>query len=182
MSLQFDTRPAAYGVIIHNGSILLAYWKHKGREAWTLPGGGLDVGEHPVDGCRREVFEETGYHTSIGPMLGVDVHVWSSAERPAAGWTDTDTNGVDEPEDESGDGPAAGRPLEALRLIYQATITGGELTHEVNGTTTHAAWFKLSEVDSLNRLPLVDAGIRLHEERPPNGLLRSSRQPQQSHG
>ncbi|MGH8924396.1 MAG: NUDIX hydrolase [Acidimicrobiia bacterium] len=27
---------------------------------WTLPGGGLDWGEDPSDGLRREFFEETG--------------------------------------------------------------------------------------------------------------------------
>lgn len=175
MSLHFDTRPAAYGVIIDNGSILLAYWKHDGREAWTLPGGGLDLGEHPVDGCRREVFEETGYHAEIGPMLGVDVGVWSAEERPKVGWRDPAA--ADEDEDEESVDVATGapavapRPFEALRLIYEATITGGELTHEVNGTTTHAGWFRLEDVAQLNRLSLVDTGIRLHRERPANGLL-----------
>ena len=46
--MQFDTRPAAYAVIIRDAEILLAYWKQDGREGWTLPGGGLDLAEHPV--------------------------------------------------------------------------------------------------------------------------------------
>ncbi|WP_396136297.1 MULTISPECIES: NUDIX domain-containing protein [unclassified Arthrobacter] len=54
MTLQFDTRPAAYAVIVRDGKILLAYWKQDGKEGWTLPGGGLDLAEHPVDGCMRE--------------------------------------------------------------------------------------------------------------------------------
>jgi 8-oxo-dGTP diphosphatase len=64
MSVLFDTRPAAYAVIIRDGAILLAYWKQDGKEGWTLPGGGLDLAEHPVDGCIREVFEETGGWTA----------------------------------------------------------------------------------------------------------------------
>lgn len=172
MSLNFDTRPAAYGVVISDGSILLAYWKHNGREAWTLPGGGLDLGEHPVDGCRREIFEETGYEAEVGVMLGVDVAVWTAAERPAAGWSSlndgdgTESDDLSEAADDDGD-----RALEALRLVYEATITGGELTHEVNGTTTHAAWFRLEDVPALNRLSLVDTGIHLHRTRPRNGRL-----------
>lgn len=65
MTLQFDTRPAAYAVIVQEDKILLAYWKQDGKEGWTLPGGGLDLAEHPVDGCRREVFEETGYEARV---------------------------------------------------------------------------------------------------------------------
>ena len=33
--MQFDTRPAAYAVIIRDAEILLAYWKQDGREGWT---------------------------------------------------------------------------------------------------------------------------------------------------
>jgi 8-oxo-dGTP pyrophosphatase MutT (NUDIX family) len=39
--------------------------------SWTLPGGGVDHGEHPEDSLRREVFEETGLDVSIGPIRGV---------------------------------------------------------------------------------------------------------------
>ena len=112
MSLNFDTRPAAYAVIIRDGAILLAYWKQGGKEGWTLPGGGLDLAEHPVDGCRREIYEETGYHAEIGAMLGIDVGHWPAEIRIDGGERD----------------------FQSLRLIYEATITGGELRHEVYHT------------------------------------------------
>lgn len=154
MSFEFDTRPASYAVIIRGEAILLAYWKQDGREGWTLPGGGLDLGEHPVDGCRREILEETGYEAEINQMLGIDVGVWPASDRTI---------------------PASGEPrtkdLEALRLIYSATITGGELTHEVDGSTTHAAWVPLDKIADLRRVSLVDTGLRLHRERPENGRL-----------
>lgn len=149
MTVLFDTRPAAYAVIIRNGAILLAYWKQDGKEGWTLPGGGLDLAEHPVDGCIREVFEETGYHAEVGAMLGIDVGHWPAGSRLAG----------------------ADRDFQALRLVYEARVTGGELTHETNGTTTHAAWIPLNDVDSLNRVALVDAALRLFRERPVNGKL-----------
>ncbi|MGP0221966.1 MULTISPECIES: NUDIX hydrolase [unclassified Paenarthrobacter] len=149
MSLEFDTRPAAYAVIVQDGRILLAYWKQDGKEGWTLPGGGLDLAEHPVDGCRREVFEETGYEAHIDGMLGIDVGHW--------------------PRDVQPDG--AVRDFQALRLVYEASITGGELTHEVDGSTTHAAWIPLEDVPGLNRVSLVDVALRLHRERPADGKL-----------
>lgn len=149
MSMQFDTRPAAYGVVIRDGAILLAYWKQDGKEGWTLPGGGLDLGEHPVDGCRREIQEETGYDADIGAMLGIDVGHW-----PGEGRLD-----------------GSDRDFQAIRLVYEASITGGELTHEIDGSTTHAAWVPLGKVPGLNRVSLVDIGLRLHSERPLNGKL-----------
>ncbi|MFJ4168248.1 NUDIX hydrolase [Paenarthrobacter sp. NPDC089714] len=149
MSLDFDTRPAAYAVIIQDGKILLAYWKQGDKEGWTLPGGGLDLAEHPVDGCRREVFEETGYEAQIDRMLGIDVGHWPREARP--------------------DGTV--RDFQALRLVYEASITGGELTHEVDGSTTHAAWIPLEDVGKLNRVSLVDVALRLERERPLDGKL-----------
>ena len=149
MSPQFDTRPAAYAVIVKEERILLAYWKQDGKEGWTLPGGGLDLAEHPVDGCRREVFEETGYEARIDRMLGIDVGHRPGDVRP--------------------DGSV--RDFQALRLVYEATVVGGELTHEVDGSTTHAAWVPLDDVGKLNRVSLVDTALRLHRERPVNGKL-----------
>ena len=147
--MQFDTRPAAYAVIIRDAEILLAYWKQDGREGWTLPGGGLDLAEHPVDGCRREIHEETGYDAEVGAMLGIDVGHWPSEVRLDGGERD----------------------FQSLRLVYEARITGGDLRHEVNGSTTHAAWIPLEAVAELNRVSLVDAGLRLYRERPLNGKL-----------
>ncbi|WP_024817487.1 NUDIX hydrolase [Arthrobacter sp. 31Y] len=149
MTLQFDTRPAAYAVIVQEEKILLAYWKQDGKEGWTLPGGGLDLAEHPVDGCRREVFEETGYEARIDRMLGIDVGHWPGEIRP--------------------DGSV--KDFQALRLVYEATVVGGDLTHEVDGSTTHAAWIPLEDVQNLNRVSLVDTALRLHQERPADGKL-----------
>ncbi|WP_426996483.1 NUDIX hydrolase [Pseudarthrobacter sp. N5] len=149
MSVQFDTRPAAYGVIIRDGAILLAYWKQGGKEGWTLPGGGLDLAEHPVDGCQREIFEETGYLAEIGTMVGIDVGYWPAGTR---------LDGAD-------------RDFQSLRLVYEATVTGGELRPEVDGSTTHAAWIPLDELGGLNRVSLVDEALRLYRERPVNGKI-----------
>jgi len=40
--------------------------------AWTLPGGGIDFGEHPEAGALRELHEETGLVGRIIELLAVD--------------------------------------------------------------------------------------------------------------
>ncbi len=56
------TRLGSYAVAIGNGGILLCRiasgYPEEGQ--WTLPGGGIDWGEHPDDALVREVYEETG--------------------------------------------------------------------------------------------------------------------------
>ena len=41
----------------------------------------------------------------------------------------------------------------------------------MDGSTTHAAWIPLEDVDGLNKVSLVDAALRLHRERPLDGKL-----------
>jgi 8-oxo-dGTP diphosphatase len=38
---------------------------------WDLPGGFLDEGEHPLDGLRRELREETGLEVEPAEFIGV---------------------------------------------------------------------------------------------------------------
>lgn len=43
-----------------------------GAETWEIPGGGLDEGESPLAGARREVEEELGLDLRPGRLLVVD--------------------------------------------------------------------------------------------------------------
>jgi 8-oxo-dGTP pyrophosphatase MutT (NUDIX family) len=138
-----DMRIAAYAVIVRDGEILLSHWVVGERGAWTLPGGGIDPGEHPADAAVREVHEETGYHAALGALLGVDSLVLSADQRLT--------------------GPA--RPLHGIRIVYEASIVGGELTHEVDGSSDEARWFPLAELDVLQRVSLVDIGVAWWRER-----------------
>ena len=61
------------------GRVLLV--KPNYRDHWSLPGGILEHGEPPHEGCRREVKEELGLDITPGPLLVVG---WAGpdGERP----------------------------------------------------------------------------------------------------
>ena len=138
---DYDTRLAAYALVRdERDKVLLALWNEGSTPLWTLPGGGVELHETVEEAAVREVREETGYDVELGRVLGVDSHVIGVEERLA------------EPRD---------RPLKAVRVLFGATVVGGVLTHEQDGTTDEARWFPLDEVAGLPRVPLVDAGLRM---------------------
>jgi 8-oxo-dGTP diphosphatase len=134
-----ELRVSAYGIVTDRRGLLLAHWRDGSRGAWTLPGGGLEPGEHPAAAVVREVEEETGYRVAVEELLGIDSVVVPAADplQPRA------------------------EPVHSLRVIYRARVTGGELRAEAAGSTDRAGWFTAGEVDRLDRVPLVDAGRRL---------------------
>ncbi|MCU1412241.1 MAG: mismatch repair protein MutT [Rhodoglobus sp.] len=134
-----DIRVAAYGVIVREGRVLLAHWNAGDHGGWTLPGGGIDPGEDPADAAVREIREETGYEASLDRLLGVDSIVIPVQDRLSQ----------------------ADGPLHALRIIYAATIVGGALAHEAEGSTDEARWVDLDEVALLDRVGLVDLALQL---------------------
>ena len=70
--------------IVHEGKLLLQR-KRRGRFGegrWNGPGGKLNLGESPEDGCRREVFEETGVRLGKLVYHGVLRHFFGEVEEP----------------------------------------------------------------------------------------------------
>ncbi len=142
MSLPMDTRVGAYAVIVRDGAVLLSHWNPRHptlRGAWSLPGGGMEIGEQPAQTAVREVLEETGYTVEIDELLGVHSRHMGPDERM--------------------DGLA--RPFHALRVVYRAHVIGGTLTAEVDGTSDEARWVPLTALAELPLVGLVPVALEL---------------------
>jgi 8-oxo-dGTP diphosphatase len=71
--------------------------------------------------------------------------------------------------------PAAKRhsgtvPLYAMRIVYRASVIGGDLRNEVGGSSDEARWFRLDEVPNLKRVSLLDIALRLNDAEPADGV------------
>ena len=105
--------------------------------AWTLPGGGLDWGEDPLDGLKREFMEETGLVPEAGRPLGVHSYSLTSEQRQVPG-----------------------PPIQVIQVIYPVVAVGVPV-NEVGGSTSEARWFSLAELDSLPIVDLVKIALDL---------------------
>ncbi|KQW47979.1 hypothetical protein ASC77_16420 [Nocardioides sp. Root1257] len=133
---DYDTRLGAYAVVVRDGHVLLALWDEPEVPIlmWSLPGGGVELDETPAEGAIREVREETGYDVELTGLLGVETFVMAPEKRF----------------ERVGD-----RPQKNVQVVYEATVTGGELTHELGGSTSEARWIPLAEVPALDRIGLI---------------------------
>ncbi|MEU8225905.1 bifunctional GNAT family N-acetyltransferase/NUDIX hydrolase [Kribbella sp. NPDC048915] len=122
-------RPGARGVILdEQDRVLLVRFEFSSGPVWATPGGGLEAGESPIDGLRRELVEEVGL-TDFPPP----VQVWHQevvADGHAAGY-----EGV----------------LNDFYLIRTASFTpGGTLSAaELAAENVHELrWWTLDELDA----------------------------------
>jgi 8-oxo-dGTP diphosphatase len=77
-----NSEPTACAVCVDGGGrVLLA--RRAGepfRGYWDLPGGFLEEAEHPLDGLRRELLEETGLEVEPREFIGIWVDRYGDAE------------------------------------------------------------------------------------------------------
>ncbi|MFP5518262.1 MAG: tRNA adenosine(34) deaminase TadA [Bdellovibrionia bacterium] len=68
-----QVRKRAEALVLKDNHILVVHLQdpEDGRHIYTLPGGGVDEGEAPIETAQREAFEETGYRIEIVPDLSV---------------------------------------------------------------------------------------------------------------
>jgi len=52
-------------------------------------------------------------------------------------------------------------PLHTLRIVYRASVNGGKLRFEKDGSTDMAQWFPRKAVAGLQRVKLVDIALRM---------------------
>ncbi|NJC70200.1 NUDIX domain-containing protein [Planosporangium thailandense] len=115
---------------------------------WSLPGGAVDHGEHPLDTVVRETAAETGLSVTVTRLDDVR----------------TDMRAL----------PSRGVVLHTDRLLYEVTIRGGALRDRVGQPTDLARWFTLEEAAALPLRPftamaldLPPAPVDLRPDEPP---------------
>lgn len=136
-------RVAAYGVAIRDGSILLSRYN---SGTWTLPGGGVEHGEHPEAAVVREVFEESGYQARVDALLGVDSAHWLTDDHVS---------------------------VHSVNVVYAVEVTGGSLRPETNGTSDMAEWVTIEDLADLRHTAIVDHALSWLREGE-SGRYRSS--------
>jgi 8-oxo-dGTP diphosphatase len=128
-------RIAAYNVCLDDANRLLMCRLSNITErpgSWTLPGGGIDFGEHPETGALRELHEETGYVGRIVELLAVD-----SLRRDVRTANDAEAD------------------YHSVRIVYRTEIVSGALRDETDESTDRAAWCTRAELETM---PLVELG------------------------
>lgn len=149
-------RVAAYAVIVRDARILLTRIAPQISpvERWTLPGGGIDFGEHPEEAIVREVYEETGLSCELGRPLWI-----GSAHRAL------DTGAQED---------LAASELHSVRIVYDAWVPAdAPEPHvvEVGGSTVDARWHPLADVRS-GRVPTVPMVLEALEHHRPAARQR----------
>jgi 8-oxo-dGTP pyrophosphatase MutT (NUDIX family) len=134
------TRLGAYAICRDDaGRILLARLSVLEVDvgAWTLPGGGVDFGEHPDAAVVRELSEETGLEGEIEDLAGIFSHVYS------------------------GSAFAGGGDLHFVGIVYRMRIVGGQLRDEIHGTTDTSAWFGPADLAGIRLVELAQFAVGL---------------------
>jgi 8-oxo-dGTP diphosphatase len=123
--MKQNTRIGCYGIIRRGNQILLCQLTRS--RLWTLPGGGVEFGENPIDTMVREVAEETGLNVKEAGFLGI--HSFT-----------IERDGVH---------------FHSIQIVYLADVIDGELTSEIEGTTDLCEWHAIEQTRNLDAVELV---------------------------
>jgi len=68
----YDRKRTVASVLFLDGDGRVLIVKPTYQEGWTLPGGGVETGESPLEAARREVREELGLEMRFHSLIAVD--------------------------------------------------------------------------------------------------------------
>lgn len=133
---KLQWRPSVYGIVIHEGKILLSPQFKKGHD---IPGGGVDLGEKLEDAVVREVKEETGIDVKVRELLTVHSNFFAATHNK-------DRDDI---------------YYQSIMLYYKCEMVGGEISNEgfdeyeqeYAGT---AEWVSVEKIDEINPISTFD--------------------------
>ena len=122
-------RIATYGVLVRAGKVLLTETRVPHGMIINFPGGGLELGEAPVEAVKREFDEETGLSIRVVELLYATEGFFQNPHYPNE---------------------------QLVHLFYRVEETGGELLPTGNGDDVAALhWFAPDELP-LDRIEPID--------------------------
>jgi ADP-ribose pyrophosphatase YjhB (NUDIX family) len=107
-------RPAIYGVLIDEGQVLLVRAPQAFLGVVGFPGGGIELGEAPLDALRREFTEETGLEVEPVRLLWATTRLHRARLRPTQ---------------------------QLLAIHWEVRLVRGTLRPQGNGDDVEAAFF-----------------------------------------
>jgi 8-oxo-dGTP diphosphatase len=150
-ALEPVRRIAAYGVCTDDeGRVLLVRAAPSSGTpgVWSLPGGAVAHGEHPLDTVVRETAAETGLSVAVSRLVDVLADMRALPNRGVTIHTD--------------------------RLIYEVTVRGGGLRDRIGQPTDLARWLTMAEAGAqplrpfaARALDLPPAQVDLRPDAPP---------------
>ena len=127
MARSYPSRPVlGVGAIILDGDrvLLVQRARHPHKGLWSIPGGGLELGETIENGVRREVLEETGLEVHVGELI----EVFERIQRDAAGEVEYHYVVADYRCEYTGGEPRAGDDAAAVRWVERSAMGELEVT------------------------------------------------------
>ena len=128
-------RVALYGVLVENNQVLMATTRVPSGLITNFPGGGLELGEAPLEAVAREFHEETGLTVAVKELLFCSQQFQQNPEYPTE---------------------------QLMHIFYRVERVGGELiTNGNNDDVASVEWVTLQDLEH-KRILAVDREFTNH--------------------